>query len=388
MTAMAGNTGLGAAKKAKQDEFYTQMSDIEAEMWHYREQVRGKVIFCNCDDPYESNFFKYFAMSFNFLGLKKLIATCYMGSPIADTQLSLFEDEPRESRTTRTPHKIEIVEVDDYNNDGAIDLADVEYLLANKKNALTRLQGDGDFRSPECVELLKQADIVVTNPPFSLFREYVSLLMEHGKDFLILGDQNAITTKELFRFVQANRLWLGYCNGGTKWFRVPDDYEIETESRIKIEDGSKYFSMGRIYWYTTLDTIKRHEVQFLRKRYTPAEFPSYDNYDAIEVSAVADIPSDFDGAMGVPITFLDKYNPEQFEILAITKTWYGAATKKYPEQEQVDKNGKRSKVTKLNDGAVIKLKSPPPGQTYYTIGDDCYIQTYPRIIIRRKGSAQ
>ncbi|MCL2494599.1 MAG: adenine-specific methyltransferase EcoRI family protein [Oscillospiraceae bacterium] len=356
-----------------------------AEMRYYQEQFRGKVIFCNCDDPYESNFFKYFAMNFNFLGLKKLIATCYIGSPIANVQLSLFDDEPIEDKTTRAPHRIEITEVEDYNKDGAVDLTDVEYLLRNKKNALTRLQGDGDFRSSECIELLKQADIVVTNPPFSLFREYVTLLMEYAKDFLILGDQNAITTKELFRFVQDNRLWLGYCNGGTKWFRVPDDYEIETESRIKIENGIKYFSMGRIFWYTTLDTTKRHEKQILYKSYSPASYPHYDNYDAIEVPAVSEIPMDWDGAMGVPITFLDKYNPEQFEILAITKTWYGAANKKYPEQIQIDKNGKRSKVTKLNDGAVIKLKSPPAGKTYYMVDGECYIQTYPRIIIRRIG---
>jgi len=382
---MAGNAGLGQAKKAKQDEFYTQMNDIMAEMRYYQEQFRGKVIFCNCDDPYESNFFKYFAMNFNFLGLKKLIATCYIGSPIANVQLSLFDDEPIEDKTTRAPHRIEITEVEDYNKDGAVDLTDVEYLLRNKKNALTRLQGDGDFRSSECIELLKQADIVVTNPPFSLFREYVTLLMEYAKDFLILGDQNAITTKELFRFVQDNRLWLGYCNGGTKWFRVPDDYEIETESRIKIENGIKYFSMGRIFWYTTLDTTKRHEKQILYKSYSPASYPHYDNYDAIEVPAVSEIPMDWDGAMGVPITFLDKYNPEQFEILAITKTWYGAANKKYPEQIQIDKNGKRSKVTKLNDGAVIKLKSPPAGKTYYMVDGECYIQTYPRIIIRRIG---
>lgn len=184
---------LLSAKKQKADEFYTQLSDIEKEIRHYKKQFLGKVVFCNCDDPYESNFFKYFAMNFNFLGLKKLIATCYMGSPIANTQLSLFDDEPSEDKTTKSPHKIIITEVDDYNADGAIDLADVEYLLGNKKNTLTRLQGDGDFRSLECIELLKEADIVVTNPPFSLFREYVAQLIEYDKKFIIIGNTNSLT---------------------------------------------------------------------------------------------------------------------------------------------------------------------------------------------------
>ena len=182
------NSPLASARNAKNDEYYTQLSDIETEMRHYKKQFRDKVIFCNCDDPYESNFFKYFAMNFNFLGLKKLIATCYVGSPIANKQLSLFDDEPEERKITRTPHKIVIEEVKDYNGDGAIDLADVKYLLRNKKNALTKLKGDGDFRSPECIDILKQADIIVTNPPFSFFREYVAQLMEYKKTFLIIGD--------------------------------------------------------------------------------------------------------------------------------------------------------------------------------------------------------
>jgi len=309
------NKDLQKAKNAKKDEFYTLITDIEKELWHYKEQFAGKTVFCNCDDPYESNFFKHFALGFNFLGIKKLIATCYIGSPIADTQLSLFDDEPAENKTTKNPHKIEITEVEDYNLDTAVNMLDVEYLLRNKKNALTKLKGDGDFRSPECVELLKQADIVVTNPPFSLFREYVAQLIENDKKFLIIGSLNAITYKEIFKLIKENKLWLGYDNGGTKWFKVPMDYEIKTESRIKVENEQKYFSMGSVMWFTNLDTIKRHEKLTLYKKYTPEEYPKYDNYDAIEVSKVSEIPMDYDGVMGVPITFVDKYNPEQFEII-------------------------------------------------------------------------
>lgn len=313
---MANNT-LGSAKKNKADEFYTQLSDIEAEMRHYKDHFKDKVVFCNCDDPYESNFFKYFALNFNFLALKKLIATCYAGSPIAEEQLSLFGVHGLEKIDTsnKYPYVIEISEVSDANGDGAIDLSDVEYLLKNKRNALKLLNDDGDFRSAECIELLKKADIVVTNPPFSLFREYVAQLMEYDKKFLIIGGQNAITYKEVFKFIKTNEIWLGVDNGGTKWFRVPQHYDIKTESRIKIENGIKYFSMGSIMWFTNLDHSKRHESLTPYKHYTPEEYPTYDNYDAIEVSKVADIPYDYDGVMGVPITFLNKYNPDQFEIL-------------------------------------------------------------------------
>jgi hypothetical protein len=313
------NSALNTAKSVKNDEFYTQMPDIETELRHYKGQFRDKVIFCNCDDPYESNFFKYFAMRFNLFGLKKLIATCYIGSPIANTELSLFDHEPVENKTTRSPHKIEIVEVDDYNKDGAVDLADVEYLLRNHKNTLTRLKGDGDFRSTECIEILKQADIVVTNPPFSLFREYVSQLDEYEKKFLIIGDQNAITYKEIFKLIKENKVWLGIDNGGTKWFQVPSHYNIQTQTRIKIENGVKFFSKGSIMWFTNLDHTKRHKELKLYKAYNAKDNPKYDNYDAIEVSKFADIPVDYDGVMGVPLTFLDKYNPNQFEVLGLDR---------------------------------------------------------------------
>ena len=205
--------------------------------------------------------------------------------------------------------------VRDYNKDGAVDLADVEYLLRNKKNVMTRLKGDGDFRSAECIEILKQADIIATNPPFSLFREYVTQLDEYKKKFVIIGDLNAITYKEIFKLIKDNKVWLGFDNGGTKWFQVPLHYNIQTPTRIKIENGVKYFSKGSIVWFTNLDHKKRHEELTLYKRYSPNEFPKYDNYDAIEVSKVVEIPLDYDGVMGVPVTFLDKYNPEQFEII-------------------------------------------------------------------------
>jgi len=313
----ADNRNLRQARKAKKDEFYTQLADIENELKHYKDQFRGKIVYCNCDDPYESNFFKYFAANFNALGLKKLITTSYSGSPIAGQQLPLFEIEglkeikPKDAEA----HRIEINEVPDFNKDGAIDLKDIEQLLKHTTNVCAPLKGDGDFRSEECIELLKQADIVCTNPPFSLFREYVAQLVEYDKKFLILGDQNAITYKEIFKLIKENKLWLGYDNGGTKWFQVPDDYDIPTESRKKIVNGVKYFSMGRILWFTNLDTTKRHEELVLYKKYNPKEYPKYDNYDAIEVSRYSDIPMDYDGVMGVPITFLTQYNPDQFEIV-------------------------------------------------------------------------
>ncbi|EEN5590960.1 adenine-specific methyltransferase EcoRI family protein, partial [Salmonella enterica subsp. enterica serovar Newport] len=309
------NKSLSRAQKAKNDEFYTQLSDIENELKHYKEHFRGKIIYCNCDDPYESNFFKYFAYNFNHLGLKKLIATSYSQSPVSGRQLSLFGQ-----REGEYSFAIKINEINDTANKGAIDKTDVEYLLKNSKRVSRKLKGDdtycaGDFRSKECINLLKKADVVVTNPPFSLFREYVAQLIKHDKKFLIIGNQNAITYKEIFHLIKDNKLWLGVDNGGTKWFQVPKHYDIQTESRKKTENGVKYFSMGNIMWFTNIDHKKRHEELILFKKYTPEEYPTYDNYNAIEVSRVADIPVDYEGVMGVPITFLDKYNPEQFKIL-------------------------------------------------------------------------
>lgn len=313
---------LNRAKKNKIDEFYTQMSDIEAEMRYYKQHFRGKVILCNCDDPYESNFFKYFAMNFNFLGLKKLIATSYSESPIAYEQLPLFEIKSLNLKNSdsKPPYKVEITEVKDENADGAIDLSDVEYLLKNRKNVLSLLRGNGDFRSDECIELLKEADIVVTNPPFSLFREYVAQLMEYEKKFIIIGSKNAISYNEIFKFIKENKIWLG--NGfpnGNAFFRIPSQYSREWANGVyNPETGLvKFRNVG---WFTNLDLEKRHEFITLYKHYTPEEYPQYDNYDAIEVSKTAEIPYDWDGIMGVPITFLDRYNPDQFEILGNEKT--------------------------------------------------------------------
>ena len=322
MTAKSLNKNLHSARTAKTDEFYTQLVDIEKELKHYKDQFRGKVVYCNCDDPYESNFFKYFASNFNALGLKKLITTSYSGSPIVGGQLPLFQVAGTKGKQ---PFKIEIKEVPDTDKDGAINLDDVKYLLKHDKNTATPLKGSGDFRSDECIELLGRADIVVTNPPFYLFREFVAQLMEHKKKFLILGDQNAITYKETFGYIKDDKLWLGYDNGGTKWFQVPMDYDITTESRKKIVNGVKYFSMGRILWFTNLDTTKRHENLILYKKYTSKEFPKYDNYDVINVDKVSDIPMNYKGVMVVPITFVDKYNPKQFEILGVANSarWIG-----------------------------------------------------------------
>ncbi len=305
---------LKGAKSAKQDEFYTQFDDIAKELKYYKQHFQGKVVLCNCDDPYESNFFKYFALNFNQLGLKKLIATCYNGSPIAGDELPLlFELE--ESEPKKIAYKVEITEVQDYNGDGAVNLADVQYLIQNDKNVLSLLKENGDFRSSECIELLKKADIVVTNPPFSLFREYFAQLMEYGKNFLIIGNQNAITYKEIFPFLKTDKVWLGY-NNGAQTFQVPGSFE---RNNTFIKDGIKYAKFGNICWFTNLETAKRHEDLILYKNYTPEEYPHYDNYDAINVDKVSDIPIDYDGIMGVPITFMDKHNPEQFEIKGIDR---------------------------------------------------------------------
>lgn len=315
---MAGNTDLSSAKRNKKDEFYTQLADIEIEMKHYRKHFKDKVVFCNCDDPYESNFFKYFAMNFNFLGLKSLIATSYKGSPVVYSQLNLFGDEETVAiiESEKIPYKIEITEVIDVNGDGAVDLTDVEYLLKNEKNSLTLLEGDGDFRSQECIELLKQADIVVTNPPFSLFREYVAQLIEYDKKFIIIGNINAITYKEIFPLIKDNKLWLGYSiHSGDREFRVPNDYPLNAAGYRIDEQGNKYIRVKGVRWFTNLDYIERHTYLDLYKKYTPEEYPRYDNYDAINVNVTAEIPEDYFGVMGVPITFLDKYNPDQFEII-------------------------------------------------------------------------
>ena len=373
---MAGNTNLQNANKAKNDEFYTQLVDIENELKHYKQHFKDKIIFCNCDDPFESNFFKYFAMNFNYLGLKKLICTCYSTSPVAWTYFSLLDNKNIEvfKEDGKKPYKIEISEVDDYNNDGAVDLADVEYLLKNKKNTLTVLNGDGDFRSNECIELLKQADIVVTNPPFSLFREYVAQLIEYNKKFLIIGNKNSITYKEFFSLIMRNMVWIGY----------------EQPSKFLDGDGKITSQVqGLCRWFTNLDITKRHENLILYKNYSTVEYPKYDNYNAINVDKVTDIPCDYYDVMGVPITFLDKYNPKQFEILGYTSgrnefNELAYPTKRYINALQHNTDGTTANGSKANTRATL-INNNPKG-VYYT-ADNCTNKLtilYARILIRRK----
>ena len=301
---MSGNKSLHAANRAKNDEFYTELADIDKELRHYKHHFKNKTVYCNCDDPRVSNFFHYFSHNFETLGLKKLMATCYK-SQAAD----LFSQNDSEQA-------VYLIYEGDKNGNRVPDPSEIQVLP---------LQGDGDFRSEECIALLKQADIVVTNPPFSLFREYVAQLVEYGKKFLIIGNKNAITYKEIFPLIKDDKMWLGVTPMGTDMlFGVPEHYAetlVQTKksgSSYRIIDG-EVKARAQACWFTNLDHDKRHEELILYKRYTSKEYPHYDNYDAVDVSKVAEIPCDFDGAMGVPITFLDKYNPEQFEIIKFRK---------------------------------------------------------------------
>lgn len=294
------NKNLRKANAVKNDEFYTQISDIERELKYYKNQFRGQIVYCNCDDPFESNFFKYFAANFNALGIKKLITTSYNRSPIAGRQLPLIEMEGLKSIKPKNAeaHRIEINKVPDVNRDGSISLEDVKSLLEHDANVSSPLKDNGDFRSKECLELLSKTDIVVTNPPFSLFREYLAQLIENNKKFLIIGNDNARTYKEVFKLIKDNKLWPGY--GRVKEFKQAD-------GTIK--------KFGNVGWLTNLEVSKRHDLLTLYKKFNKSEYSKFDNYDAINVNKTSEIPMDFDGVMGVPITFLDKYNPEQFEII-------------------------------------------------------------------------
>lgn len=363
---------LKGAKSAKQDEFYTQLDDISKELKYYKQHFQGKVVLCNCDDPYESNFFKYFALNFNQLGLKKLIATCYDGSPVAGDELPLlFEIEETEPK--KIAYKVEITEVQDYNNDGAVNLADVQYLIQNDKNALSLLKGNGDFRSPECIELLKEADIVVTNPPFSLFREYVAQLVKYDKKFLIIGNQNAISYKECFSLIKDNRMWLGVSiHSGDREFMIPPTYEVRSKSLRVDEKGNRYIRVVGIRWFTNLDYPQRHEDIDLYKHYTPEEYPNYENYEAINVNSTAEIPCDYEGIMGVPITFIDKYSPDQFEIIGLGISNSGLECGVQPYKPEHKKY--RKEVQKR--GAV-------DGDLYMMINGEVTVP-YARILVRNK----
>ena len=378
---MAGNKSLNAAAKAKQDEFYTQLTDIEKELRHYKKHFAGKTVFCNCDDPFESNFFKYFVLNFNRLGLKKLIATCYAGSPIAGSQLSLFDvlnseqtpevvDKSRaeqsraeQSRAEQSrPYKAIVTTVYDKTGDGAVDMYDVAELFKSHENELTELKGDGDFRSPECLSLMDEADIVVTNPPFSLFREYVAVLMEHKKGFIIIGPYNATKYKEIFPLLIENKIWLGY-NNGDMAFTVPETYEPKATRYWQDESGQKWRSMGNIAWFTNLDIKKRHEEMILVKRYTEDAYPKYTNLDAIDVKSAADIPCDYAGWMGVPITFMENYNPDQFELIGTSTGELGRSigvTPNHRGRTDVAYIGEDGKPKCPYQRFIIRNKHPEP----------------------------
>lgn len=358
------NSSFQRAKTAKEDEFYTQLSDIERELKHYRHHFRDQVVYCNCDDPRVSNFFHYFSYNFERFGLKKLIATSYKSQ-----EWDLFSQNDSDEA-------IYLEYGGDKNQNMIPDFDEI---------GIKALQGDGDFRSRESVELLKEADIVVTNPPFSLFRAYVAQLMQYEKKFVIVGNQNAISYKEIFPLIKSNRVWLG-ANNGDMAFRVPDHYAPRETRYWEDKEGKKWRSLGNACWFTNLDIAKRHEDLILYRTYSPEAYPKFDNYDAIEVGQVTDIPMDYAGVMGVPVTFLSKHNPDQFEIVGITRAWSGDAAKVYPQQIQVT-NGKRSVVTKLNDSGAIQVASPPPGKTYYEVNGDFFLKGYARILIRRKGAA-
>jgi hypothetical protein len=350
------NRNLTAAKAAKQDEFYTQYVDIQKEVEAYLEfdpdTFRGKVVYCNCDDPFESNFFKYFAANFNKLGLKKLISTSYDGSPIAGAQLTFREyDEGNGKRRKPKAIAVEIEEVKDVDGDGATGIDDVKLFLERTPHTRAPLAEGGDFRSAECVELLKQSDIVVTNPPFSLFKEYVAQLVEHGKKFLIIGNVQALTYKEIFPLTKSDKLWMGVTiHSGDREFRVPDHYPLHAAGWRVDENGLKYIRVKGVRWYTNLDHGRRHQelplmtmednLRFSKHKEIKekAAYDRYENYDAIEVPFTDAIPSDYGGVMGVPISFLDKYNPDQFEIVGTLESsdpdnphrtrWYSAQDQK------------------------------------------------------------
>ena len=392
------NKTLTKAKEAKNDEFYTQFYDIEREMEAYldynRDVFRGKTILLPCDDPEWSNFTRYFAQNFEALGLKKLISTSF--APESKTykcgyQLSLFETEsPKFDKDKTKTHGKIFVLTEDTTGDGVINLDDLQW---------DYLEGDGDFRSEEVTRLRDEADIIVTNPPFSLFREFVAWIMETKKEFVIIGNQNAITYKEIFPLLMHNQIWLGATGFSRDMvFGVPEGTVVKEADKKKAERlgyVGNYTRLGNSCWFTNIEHGRRHQplrlmtkdenIRFSKhKEIKGRGYTKYDNYDAIEVNYYDAIPSDYDGIMGVSVTYLDKYCPEQFEIVGISKTWYGMANKTYPKQTQVDKKGKTSEVTKLNDGAVIEIDGPLEDDTYYIVDEKYYKQMYARVLIRKR----
>lgn len=389
------------AKEAKYDEYYTQYYDIEREIEAYLDYnpdiFRGKTVLLPCDDPDWSNFTRYFAQNFELLGLKKLISTSY--APESKKykgayQLSWLETEsPRFDKSKTNTHGKIFVLTDDVSGDGRIDLDDLQW---------DYLEGDGDFRSDEVTQLRDESDIIVTNPPFSLYRDFFAWIMDAGKQFILVANKNCATYKEIFPLIKENKIWVGVQPmGADMLFDVPKE---RAEYLLKNEkEGSKYRIVNNVVkarstscWFTNIEHGRRHQplqlmtmednIRFNKHKDWEEKRSYYqiDNFDAINVPFIDAIPSDYQGILGVPITFLDKYCPEQFEILGITKTWYGIANKIYPKQIQINKNGKKSIVKKLNDGPAIILKNVPINETYYMIDDTIYVQEYARILIRKK----
>lgn len=353
-----GNKNLHQANKNKNDEFYTQLCDIENELRHYKVFFKDKVVLCNCDDPRVSNFFHYFSYNFEYLGLKKLITTCYKNQ-----DMNLFS-------TNSSERAVYLEYEGDKNGDRVPSIDEI---------GIKHLKGDGDFRSKECIELLKQADVVVTNPPFSLFREYVAQLMEYNKKVIIIGNKNAITYKEIFKLIRENKLWLGYT----------------TPSNFLQPDGTMGNLVGLTRWFTNIDISKRYNRLDLYKKYTPEEYLKYDNYDAINVNKVGDIPVDYDGVIGVPITFLDKYNPNQFEIIGLLNSSDAElagilATREYDDFKEIRQDGTFTKATgrKTKGNPVLSGKSLKGNYYINPKTNECVYSTYARILIRKKGTAE
>ncbi|MCC7543695.1 adenine-specific methyltransferase EcoRI family protein [bacterium] len=398
---------LTSAKNAKNDEFYTRYEDISKEVEAYLDfdpdAFKGKVVYCNCDDPFESNFFRYFALNFKKLGLKQLITTSYKPSPVANTQLGLFGDDKTvatsKGRPKVTANKFIINEVSDFDEDGSFNLQDVaEQLKANKNNEWSPLEGEGDFRSPECVDLLKQSDIVVTNPPFSLFREYVKQLVDHKKKFVIIGNMNAITYKEIFPLIEDDKMWLG--NGfhaGNAYFFTPNAREYASGV---YDEKTGLVKFRNVCWFTNMDHGRRHQplplmtmsdnLKYSKHKEIKGKkaYEKYDNYDAIEVPFTDSIPDDYDGVMGVPISFLDKYSPEQFEIVGLTSgrdEFKVGPSKKYQNPQQHNKDGSLTNGSKTNTRATILLDKVPDG-IYYTAdnADGPLMIVYARILIKHR----